>query len=449
MRKSVLLFIIFIQFSFAQNYPYQAKYKDNWAEVNNSIKSNWDSQLSKSNDLPRIFISVYPWVPFMFYWDTYFTNKGLLIHDYDFIAEGNTENLLSVVDKFGYMGNCAVTNWGMNRSQPPYLSEMVMDIYKYKQDTAFLRRAYAILKKEYLFWTDTSANAIEQHNTPIKGLQRFYAHPKKEEMVTMYEELADRFNLKLDISDDEKAKISFNYAVEAATGMDFTPRFEHRCPDFIAVELNSLLYTYEINFDFMVNKLSLKGEPNWMQKAIQRKELVNKYCWNESRGLYLDYDYVNKRHCKVAAITTFQPLWAGLATPERAAKVVKNMPIFESEWGMITTEKCGEIKNYQWGETSVWAPMQVMVAIGLDKYGYKTEAQRVATKYLDMVTRNFLTPTPESYTQKDGKIVKRSKGKTHEKYKSDGSINDDEYKAADMMGWTAGSFAWFYQYLSK
>lgn len=444
--KIVVFLFLMGYFSFPSFSQIQPKYKEIWPKVDNYIKGNWDNQLSKSNDLPNIFISVYPYASFMFYWDTYFTNKGLFIHNYDFVAKGNTENLLSVVYKFGFMGNAAVTSWGMNRSQPPYLSQMVIDTYRNSKDTSFLHRAYLILKKEYFFWTDSTSTAIEQHNTPVRGLQRFYAHPKREEMIILYSELADRFHLKKDISDDEKEKLSFNYAVEAATGMDFTPRFEHRCPEFIAVELNSLLYTYEKNFDYICKELNLKNQPNWFILAQMRKTLVEKYCWNEQRGLYMDYDYVNKRHSKVAAITTFQPLWAGLASPKNAAKVVKNMSLFESEWGMVTVEKCGEIKNYQWGETSVWAPMQLMVAMGLENYGYKTAAKRIATKYLDLVSKNFISPIPNSFIANNIKII-RNPAKTYEKYKFDGTINDDEYKAVEMMGWSAGTFVWCLDYV--
>jgi len=38
-------------------------------------------------------------------------------------------------------------------------------------------------------------------------------------------------------------------------------------------------------------------------------------------------------------------------------------------------------------------------------------------------------------------------GKLFEKYKVDGTINDDEYKANEMQGWSAGTFAFCYQYV--
>src|SRR5690606_18471011 len=159
--------------------------KADWAMINDFVRSQWDNQLSKSTDLPHIYIGPFPDMSHIFYWDTYFTNVGLYVHEMDAIAGGNTKNLLSVVAANGYMGNAAVTTWGMNRSQPPYLSSMVRDFFEKTgaKDTAFLKMAYPLLKQEYHFWTDTAATAIEQHNTAVPGLQRFAHHATREEML--------------------------------------------------------------------------------------------------------------------------------------------------------------------------------------------------------------------------------------------------------------------------
>ena len=425
-------------------------YSNQWKNVAASIKKDWINHKAVSKDLPNSYITVWPGLPFMFYWDTYFINEGLLLSGLDSFAKNNAANLLYAVDKFGFVGNAVVTDWGMNRSQPPYLSAIVRNVYSHQKikDKSSLMQAYHSLQKEYLFWTDTSANAVEQHNTSVKGLQRFYHHATEKELIILYGELAGRFGLLVNIADSEKVSIATPYAVEAASGMDFTPRFEHRSPDFVAVELNSLLYVYEINFAWMVKTLGLSKQPNWRKKAAHRKALINKYCWDEKRGLYLDYDFVNKRHSKVAAATAYQPMWAGMASAAQAKRLVNSLPLLETNRGIATTEKCGEIKNYQWGETSVWAPMQLIVAQGLNKYGYKDEAKRIATKYLDLVTKNFIAPMPATYTDNKEKKI-RNKGFTYEKYKVDGTLNDDEYPASEMMGWTAGSFLWCYKYVTK
>ncbi len=451
MLKFILFapFVLIVQLHlFAQ--IYQPKHAAKWKEIDTYIQANWIKQRAVSKDLPLPYITVWPGLPFMFYWDSYFINEGLLMGKLDSFARNNTANLLYAVDKFGFIGNAVVTDWGMNRSQPPYLSTMVRTIYEQSKpkDTNFLRNAYKTLLKEYLFWTDTSKNAIENHSTSVPGLQRFFHHATHQELVILYGELADRFGFSRNVSDSEKIKIATPFAVEAASGMDFTTRFEHRSSDFISVELNSLLYLYEINFSWMEKILTIPSSKNWLQLAEQRKLLINQYCWDEARGLYLDYDFVQKRRSKVAAVTAFQPMWAGIASIQQAKRLVQNLPLLETDWGIATVEKTGEIKNYQWGETSVWAPMQLMVVKGLAKYGYTPVAKRIAAKYLDLVANNYLNPTPSSFKE-NGVVTNRKKSTIYEKYKADGTINDDEYNASEMFGWTAGSFLWLHAYYSK
>jgi len=93
--------------------------------------------------------------------------------------------------------------------------------------------------------------------------------------------------------------------------------------------------------------------------------------------------------------------------------------------------------------------MQLMVVMALDQYNFKSEATRIASKYLDLVSKNYKKPNPQSYINSENKTITRRFGQTYEKYKVDGSINDDEYKASVMMGWTAGSFTWCFNYLQK
>ena len=172
-------------------------YSNQWKNVAASIKKDWINHKAVSKDLPNSYITVWPGLPFMFYWDTYFINEGLLLSGLDSFAKNNAANLLYAVDKFGFVGNAVVTDWGMNRSQPPYLSAIVRNVYSNQKikDKSSLMQAYHSLQKEYLFWTDTSANAVEQHNTSVKGLQRFYHHATEKELIILYGELAGRFGL--------------------------------------------------------------------------------------------------------------------------------------------------------------------------------------------------------------------------------------------------------------
>ena len=61
--------------------------------------------------------------------------------------------------------------------------------------------------------------------------------------------------------------------------------------------------------------------------------------WDAEHGLYFDYDFVHKRVREYPFLSTFYPLWAGIATPEQAAQVVRNLPLFERAGGLQTSTR--------------------------------------------------------------------------------------------------------------
>ncbi len=184
------------------------------------------------------------------------------------------------------------------------------------------------------------------------------------------------------------------------------------------------------------------GEPAWEQLAEKRKKLINQYCWDEKAGLYYDYNFKTTKKSRVAAVTAFQPLWAGMASGRQAGKLKKNLCLFETPWGLATTTPSGDGKAYQWGETAVWAPMQLLAADGLLRYGYKKAARRIAESYMQLVGRNYYFPVSSA----PAAPVARTAGMIYEKYTATGAINDNEYPASVMMGWTAAVYNCVYFY---
>jgi len=436
--------------------------KDNWNKVESFIHKNWHTSRVDSSGAswlrkigivpPKPFMTIAKGNPLLFYWDNYFTNKGLLLIDsLSIYAQNAADNLLWEVDTLGFVPN-ANMNWGMNRSQTPYLALIVNDVYAKNHDKQWLTKAYYTLKKEYHFWTDTSRNAIENHNTAIPGLQRFYHHASEKELSELYASCFERGLLQKhpdSIALYEKLKIAGNYAAEAES-MDFTPRFENRCADFIAIDLNANLYKYEMLFDRMVAELSLSNEPDWKSMAEKRKVLINKYCWNNERGLFMDYDFVNKKFSPIASVVCMYPLATGIATREQAEKTVKSLALFEYKYGITVCEKTDQSILYQWDYPAGWPPVYQLTVQALHNYGFEEEALRVCSKYLDVVTKNYLEPNPGTFKENDTLIKKRSPGFIYEKYDVvTGGINDLEYNANEFLGWSAGVYIWCLDYYKK
>src|SRR5690606_5229399 len=134
---------------------------------------------------------------FFFYWDTYFTNIGLLKHGHASVAKDNIKNMLWFIKRQGYMPNHTAI---YNRSQAPYLCRMVKEYIEATGDTDFLAEAADGLRQEYHFWT------VARH-TPT-GLSRYGHHDTAEGCVKFYDQsLIRRLNLPADASFSEKAEI--------------------------------------------------------------------------------------------------------------------------------------------------------------------------------------------------------------------------------------------------
>lgn len=361
----------------------------------------------------------------MFYWDTYFTNLGLIrLEDFE-QAKNNIDNILYLIRKLGFMPNASCSSM-LNRSQPPYASMMVREIYEKTRDKSWLTGACDILETEYEFW-------MTQRITP-SGLNRHMNSATRKELLDFYDYLQkERFPaLKTDCPQDEKVKIASQYLSEAESGWDFTPRFESHCEDFNPIDLNANLYIYEKNFIYFYKELNKKGAKKWEKAADKRKKLINKYCYNPEDGLYYDYDYMNKRQSKIYSAAIFNLFWAGIPNESQAEKMVNQLNSLEFDHGIAACAAGTRNVIYQWDYPNAWASFNCLAVMGLDRYGYKDEAKRIAYKYVRSITD----------------IYNRT-GNLWEKFNAvKGNLDvHNEYEMSAFMGWTAGAFLYMADYL--
>jgi alpha,alpha-trehalase len=162
--------------------------------------------------------------------------------------------------------------------------------------------------------------------------------------------------------------------------------------------------------------------------------LINQYLWDAKRGLFFDYNFENGTRSTYDYVTTFYPLWAGLATPEQAKAVDQNLKIFERPGGLVTsTSETGG----QWDSPYGWAPLELLGVEGLRKYGFSADADRVSYKFLSTVAENF---------QREGTI--------REKYDVVTQSSEAHVTAGYKMnvvgfGWTNGVFLQFLSEIPK
>src|SRR5260370_12224057 len=93
----------------------------------------------------------------MYGWDSSFIILGLLRDGRTDLARGMVENFFFEIENYGALLNANRTYY-LTRSQPPFLSSMVLAVYDAEKqaghaDPAWLARAYSYLEKDYSMWT--------------------------------------------------------------------------------------------------------------------------------------------------------------------------------------------------------------------------------------------------------------------------------------------------------
>jgi arylsulfatase A-like enzyme len=334
------------------------------------------------------------------------------------------DNLLELTDRVGMVPSASRRSM-TNRSQTPFLSQMVRDIYEHTHDQAWLKSATATLETEYSFW-------MSQRLSPC-GLNRQHHAATTNYLMGFYHYLAtQRFKGLNHTTPEEKLAFSSQALSEAET-WDFTPRYDRRAEDFCPVDQNSNLYIYEENFAFFHQVLGTGQEALWRARAEKRKQLIQTLLWNDSLGCYTDYDWANKKTGDLVSCATLYPLLAGIASKEQAEKVVRKMrEVLEFDHGLATCEKRPQKFVYQWDYPNAWPPLQLLAIQALDRNGFTDDAQRIASKYVRTVIRCYAKTKDlwEKYNAVSGTVEVV-----------------DEYQMPRMMGWTAGTFVYAAEYL--
>jgi glycogen debranching enzyme len=135
-------------------------------------------------------------------------------------------------------------------------------------------------------------------------------------------------------------------------------------------------------------------------EAEQLRVKFERAFWCEDLGTYalaLDGD---KRACRTPASNAGHALFAGIASPERAAQVAARLltPDAFSGWGIRTLMRGQARYNpMSYHNGSVWPHDNALIAMGFARYGMKVEAARVLSAIFDAGRHQDLSRLPELF----------------------------------------------------
>lgn len=293
------------------------------------------------------------------------------------MAKGMVDHFIFEIKHYGKILNGS-RSYYLCRTQPPFLTDMALQIYNQLDrsdidaNRQWLKRAIQAAIKEYhTIWV------AEPRMDPKTGLSRFRPDglgiPPETE-ATHFTHILEPYATKHGISvheftekyndgtlkEPELDEYFLHDRAVRESGHDTTYRFEKRCANLGTVDLQALLYKYEVDIGTAIREVfddeleleesfplapfppSVESYANsyredstsrvqtseeWFQRAEFRQEIIDKYLWNENKSLYFDYDTVQEKQSLYESVTAFWTLWAGCASDDQCWKLMYVCPI--------------------------------------------------------------------------------------------------------------------------
>lgn len=434
-------------------------------------------ELSTSHDVKSIYegrhglLALAPDAPYvvpggrfneMYGWDSYFESVGLKLDGREDLIKSMIKNFTYEINHYGKILNANRTYY-LFRSQPPFFTSMTRLLLKGQDKPEWLDEALAAAMKEYeTVWMGP------ERLTSI-GLSRYGGKsmgiPPEVEPGHFHEVLepfARKHQLKVSdyVKKYQKGQIKekeldqfFEHDVcVRESGHDTTYRFRYKdkdaCKDFVTVDLNVLLYKTEMDLFYLVQTF-YKGSFNgklasyYKAQAEKRKELIQKYLWDEKTGFFYDYHLPSGKRSTYISATGFYPLWVDegkLLTDAQAKRVLSfGLSKLEGPGGIYASAKesrlTGDKAERQWDWPYGWAPHQMIIWKGLLNYGFREDADRLISKWLRMIAENardYNGTVPEKFD-----VQKRS----HAVFAEYGNVGTEfSYITKEGFGWMNASF---------
>jgi len=145
-----------------------------------------------------------------------------------------------------------------------------------------------------------------------------------------------------------------------------------------------------------------KEQAEYEHRAKSLAKLINNVFWDEKDGFYYDRNEKTGKRIRVKSVAGFFPLWAGVATPEQARRLVRKHLLNQNEFWLlypVATYAKTEPDFYE-GTTkgecnwrgNTWIPANYMIFHGLMDYGFDKEARELADRtYAMVLDKNALT----------------------------------------------------------
>lgn len=366
----------------------------------------------------------------LYYWDSYFCATAMIDTHPD-VVKSILRHFIFEIKHYGKVLN-ANRSYYLGRAQPPFLTDLALRNYRATKHEPgsqdILRLAILAAIKEYHSYWMTAPRYDEGSRLTRYRPIGFGIPPEVESTAFdhILEPYAEKHNMTItevgeaytngEIQEPELDTFFLHDRALRESGHDTSNRFVGVCADLATIDLNCLLYRYETDIAEVIRTIfndtlqipadfcapgqavdRFESSAVWEFSAKKRRESIDRYLWNEEKGLYFDHNTITGKQTEHETVTSLWALWCGVASPHQAALLVeKGLPRFECVGGLSSNTETsrGPVNaanpQKQWDYPNGWAPHQILAWDGLKRYGYHKEAERLAYRWLHMMTKVFV-----------------------------------------------------------
>jgi alpha,alpha-trehalase len=369
----------------------------------------------------------------LYYWDSYFTMLGLADSGRPRLLRAMLDNFAYLIDTHGFVPNGTRTYY-LSRSQPPVFALMVelCEAYEVCDAAAYLPH----LRREHSFWMSGAGELApgDSHRRAVSlpdgsVLNRYWDDRDTPREESWREDVATAA-----ASQRPAAQVWRDLRAACESGWDFSSRWLDdgalhgiRTTSIVPVDLNALLHRLES----LIARLSRRGADlktahEFEQRARHRREALDRFCWDQTRGAYFDYDWERSAARRGLNAATVAPLFVGMASAEQASAVaVTCRENLLAPGGFATTLVAG---GEQWDRPNGWAPLQWLAVKAFERSGHHSLGRSIRSRWLRTVGEVYC---------REAKVVEKYALRELPGAHTRGG-GGGEYPLQDGFGWTNG-----------
>lgn len=224
-----------------------------------------------------------------------------------------------------------------------------------------------------------------------------------------------------------KATGLYYWQDDLAIGVDNDPAtFFRPVGSSASIFLNCMMYKELQAISYLASSLQLQDiSKEYEQDAADLKAAIQKNCWDEKDGCFYSVDlnlrpvtnepstifgqqfilhsgFPRAYDCLIQRLGSwngFLALWAGIATPAQAQRIVKENLLdnrtYNAAYGVRTLSKLEKMYSVRASNNPsnwlgpIWGISNYLTFRGLVKYGFKNEAKKLATKTIALFGKDY------------------------------------------------------------